>query len=317
MHSQGIPSSGNSFAKGRKGWVYVCKREWQDKGEEEGPGYEVRKVTALGTWAITASLQFPGSPTHFLVWPQMLAGTRSLPLTPTPSPLGQVVVVSFLSRVQLFCDPTDCSLPGSSVHGISQARILEWVAISFFRQSSWLRDQTQVSGIGRWILYHWTTRSPWLGLVQFSSVQSLSHVQLFATRFAAHQASLLITNSPSLLKLMSIESMMPSNYLTLCRPLLLLSSIFPSIRVFSHESVLPIMWPNTGVSASASVLPMNIQDWFPLGLTGWISLQSKGLSRVFFNTTVQKHHSSVLSSAFMVQLSHPHMTTGKMIALTI
>ena len=191
----------------------------------------------------------------------MLAGTRSLPLTPTPSPLGQVVVVSFLSRVQLFCDPTDCSLPGSSVHGISQARILEWVAISFFRRSSRLRDQT--------CLWHWQVDSlpmnhqkPLVRFssVQFSSVQSLSHVQLFAMPFAAHQASLIITNSPSLLKLMSIESMMPSNYLILCRPLLLLSSIFPSIRVFSHESVLPIMWPNIGVSASSSVLPMNIQD---------------------------------------------------------
>ena len=73
------------------------------------------------------------------------------------------------------------------------------------------------------------------------------------------------------------------------RPLLLLPSIFPSIRVFSNKSVLHIRWPNTGVAASASVITMNIQDWFPLGWTGWISLQSKGLSRVFSNTTVQKH----------------------------
>ena len=72
-------------------------------------------------------------------------------------------------------------------------------------------------------------------------------------------------------------------------PLLLLPSIFPRIRIVSNESVLSIRWPNIGVSASASVLPMNIQNWFPLGLTGWISLQSKGLSRVFSNTTVQKH----------------------------
>ena len=75
----------------------------------------------------------------------------------------------------------------------------------------------------------------------------------------------------------------------LCRPLLLLPSIFPSIRVFSNESALPISGQSIGVSASTSVLPMNIQDWSPLGWTGWISLQSKGLSRVFFNTTVQKH----------------------------
>ena len=127
-------------------------------------------------------------------------------------------------------------------------------------------------------------------LPQFSSVQSLSHVQLFATPWtAALQASLSITHSRSLLKLMSIESVMPSNHLILCRPLLLPPSIFPSSRVFSSESVLCIRWPNTGVSASASVLPMNIQDWSPLGWTGWISLQSKELSSIFSNTTVQKH----------------------------
>ena len=126
--------------------------------------------------------------------------------------------------------------------------------------------------------------------IQFSSVQSLSHVWLFVTPWtAAHQASLSITNSRSLLKFISIESVKPSNHLILCHPLLLLPSISPSIRVFSNESVLSIRWPNIGVSASTSVLPMNIQDWFPLGLTGWISLQSKGLSRVFSNTTVQKH----------------------------
>ena len=101
--------------------------------------------------------------------------------------------------------------------------------------------------------------------------------------------SLSITNSQSLLKLMSIKLVMPSNHLILCHHLLLLPSIFPSIRVFSSESALHIRWPSTGVSASASVLPMNIQDWFPLGLIGLISLQSKELSRVFSNTTVQKH----------------------------
>ena len=124
----------------------------------------------------------------------------------------------------------------------------------------------------------------------FSSVQSLSHVRLFATPWAtACQASLSITNSQSLLKLMSIESVIPSNHLILSCSLLLTPSIFPSIRVFSKESVLPIRWPSIGASASASVLPMNIQDWFPLGLTGWISLQFKVLLRVFSNTTAQKH----------------------------
>ena len=126
--------------------------------------------------------------------------------------------------------------------------------------------------------------------LQFSSVQSLSHVLLFATpRTAAHQASLSITNSWSLLKFMSIDVVMPFNHFMLCHPLLLLPSVFPSIRVFSSESVLCIRWPNIGVSASASVLPMNIQDWFLLRWTGWISLQSKGFPRVFSNTTGQKH----------------------------
>ena len=123
-----------------------------------------------------------------------------------------------------------------------------------------------------------------------SSVQLVSRVRLFATPWtASHQASLSITNSQSLLKLMSIESVMPSSHLILCHPLHLLPSIFPSIKIFSNESVLHIRWPNIGVSASASVLPMNIQDWFPWGWTSWISLQSKGLSRFSSNTTVQKH----------------------------
>ena len=104
---------------------------------------------------------------------------------------------------------------------------------------------------------------------------------------AARQAFLSVTNSWSLLKPMSIESGMPSNHLTLCRPLLLPPSIFPSNTVFSNESVLHIRWPV--ISALASVLPMNTQDGSPLGWTGWIFLQSKGLSRVFSNTTVQKH----------------------------
>ena len=123
---------------------------------------------------------------------------------------------------------------------------------------------------------------------QFSSFQLLSHVQLFVTPWtAACQASLSITNPWSLLKLMSIDLVMPSNHYILCHPLLLLPSFFPSIRVFSKESVLAS--GGQSIRASASALPMTIQDWFPLGSTGWISLQSKGLSRVFSNTTVQKH----------------------------
>ena len=113
---------------------------------------------------------------------------------------------------------------------------------------------------------------------RFSSVQSLRHVWFFVPPWTvASQASLSITNSCSLLKLISFESVMPSHHCTLCCPLLP-ASIFPNIRVFSEKSVLGIRGQSNGVSASAIVLPVNIHDWFPLGLTACISLQSKGQS---------------------------------------
>ena len=121
-------------------------------------------------------------------------------------------------------------------------------------------------------------------------VQSFSHVWLFVTPWtAACQAFLSFTIFRSLLKFMSINLVMPSNHLIPYHPLLLEPSIFPRIRVFSNELVLCIKWPKIEASVSASVFPVNIQGWFPLGLTGLISLPSKGLSRVFFSTTVQKH----------------------------
>ena len=124
----------------------------------------------------------------------------------------------------------------------------------------------------------------------FVVVQSLSDGQLFATpRTAALLASLSFIISQSLLKLMSVELVMPSNHIILCRPLLLLPSVFASIRVFSNESLFASGDRSVGASASVLVPPMNIQDLFPLGLTGLISLQSKGLSRVFFSTAIQKH----------------------------
>ena len=123
----------------------------------------------------------------------------------------------------------------------------------------------------------------WMEPLQFSSVQSLSRVRLFATPLiTAHQASLSITNSRSPLKLVPIESVMPSSHLILCRPLLLLPPIPPMSQLFAWGS------QSIGVSASTPVLPMNTQNLSPSGRTGWISLQSKGLSRVF-NTIVQKH----------------------------
>ena len=124
-------------------------------------------------------------------------------------------------------------------------------------------------------------------IVRYCCCCSVSHVWLFATPWTAvRQASLSFSISRSLLKRMSIELVMPFNYPILCHPLILLPLIFPSIRVFFNESALRIRWPKYWTSASALVLPMNIQTWFPLGLTGLISLQFRGLSRVFSNTTV-------------------------------
>ena len=126
--------------------------------------------------------------------------------------------------------------------------------------------------------------------VQFSSVQSLSRVRPSATPWiTASQASLSIINSRSSLRLMSIKSIMPPSYLILGRPLLLLPSIPPSIRVFCNESTLHMRWPKYWGFNLVSFLPKKSQDWSPSEWTGWISLQSKGLSRVFYNTTVQKY----------------------------
>ena len=150
------------------------------------------------------------------------------------------------------------------------------------------------------------------------SVQLLSHVRLFETQWtAACQAFLSIANSQSLLKLMSIESVMPSNHLILCHPFLLLPSVFPSMRVFFDESVLHIRWSKYW-NFSFIISPPNEYsglisfriDWFV-----W-SLLSKGLSK-----SLLQHHTSkasiLLSSAFfIIQLSHPYMTTGKTVALT-
>ena len=123
-----------------------------------------------------------------------------------------------------------------------------------------------------------------------TSVQSFSRVQLSVTPLtAALQASLSITNSQSLLKLMSIESVMPTNHLILCHPLLFPPSILSNIRVFSNKSLLHIRWPKYWTLSFSISRSNEYSGLFPLGLSGWISLLSKGLSRVFSNTTVQKH----------------------------
>ena len=125
---------------------------------------------------------------------------------------------------------------------------------------------------------------------QFSSVQSLSRVRLFATPWtAACQASLSITISRISLKLTSTKSVMPSSHLILCRPLLLLPQPLPASESFPMSQLFAWGGQSTGVSALASFLEKNTQGWSPLGWMGWISLQSKGLSRVFSNTTVQEH----------------------------
>ena len=160
-------------------------------------------------------------------------------------------------------------------------------------------------------------RGTWWATVQFSSVQSLSHVRLFATpRTAIRQASLSITNSRSLLKLRPIESVMPSNHLILCHPLLLLPSIFPSIRVFSNESVLRIRWPKYW-NFSFSISPSNEYSELISFRMDWLDLLAvQGtLKRLF-----QHHNSKALilrhSNFFIVQLLNPYTTTGKTIALT-
>ena len=130
---------------------------------------------------------------------------------------------------------------------------------------------------------------------------------------AAHQ-SFLSPSSQSLFKLLSIESMMPSNLLILCHPFSSCLQPFSAPGSFPISQFFTSGGQRIGASASASVLPVNIQDQSPLGRTGLISLQSKGLSRVFSNTIVQKHRLAL--SFFMVQLPHPYMTTGKTIALT-
>ena len=191
----------------------------------------------------------------------------------------------------------DCSPPGSSIHGILQARILEWVAIFFFRASSWplFYFLRRIAGETlKWLYIFWCNFHPEVKIRitvnQFSSVQSLSPVWLFATPWiAARQASLSVTNSRS-----SLRSRPSSQW---CHPAIS-SSVVPfssGPQSLSASESFPISqlftWggQSIGVTALASFLPKKSQGWSPSEWTGWISLQSKALSRVFSNTTVQKH----------------------------
>ena len=151
-----------------------------------------------------------------------------------------------------------------------------WIKVCLFK--------AMVSPVVMYGCESWTIKK-----VVSQSVQLLSRVQLFAAPWTtAHQASLSITNSRSLCKPMSIESVMPSSHLILCHPILLLPLVPPSIRVFPMSQLFAWGGQSTGVSALALFLPKKSQGWSP-EWTGWISLQSKGLSRVFSNTTVEKH----------------------------
>ena len=205
----------------------------------------------------------------------------------------------------------DFSPPGSSVCGISQAIILEWVAVSFSMGSSWLRDWLYVSCIGRRILYHWAS---WEALtVCISSVQFSSVAQSCPNSLRPHESQHARPPCPSPTPRVHwvSDAIQPSHPLSS----LLLPSIFPSIRVFSNESTLCLRWPKYW-SYSFSISPFN-------AYSGLISLRID-----LFDLAVQRalksflqHYSSKASipwssAFFMVQLSYPHMTTGKTIALT-
>ena len=197
----------------------------------------------------------------------------------------------------------DCNLPGSSVHGISQARILEWVVFSFSKGFPGFPNPgiklVSPALAGRFF----TTEPPGKPL-------DPGHFSSFAQSFLTlwdpmNQASLSITNSWSLLKFMSIESVMPSNHLILCHPLLLPPSIFPSIRVFSNESALCLMWPKYW-SFSFSVSPSSEYSGLISFRMDWLDLfAAQGTLK-----SLLQHHSSKASvlqhsAFFIVQLSHP------------
>jgi len=218
-------------------------------------------------------------------------------------------VPSRLSRPPWSPRPT---LPGLS-YGFMFLKIYDFIYYDFMGFFMWTILKVFIESaiillLFSYILVFWP---------QFSSVQLLSCVRLFATPWtAAHQASLSITNSRSLLKLMSHESVMPSNYLILCHPLLLLPSIFPSIRIFSNESVLHIRWPKYW-NFSFNISPSNEYSGLISFRTDWLDLLAvQGTLK-----SLLQHHSSKASilwhsAFFIVRLSHPYMTTGKIIALT-
>ena len=198
--------------------------------------------------------------------PAVEKGTTVLKRNPLYDSWGQLIV-------QLATEPQVIMCPWQSKHSEQQV-------------SSKLSGKGISASLGRAVrTCHVSSQATVVTVVQL-----LSHVQLFATSWtAACQAFLSFTVSWNLLKFMSTESVIPSNHLILCRPLLLLPRIFPSIRVFYNESDLHIRLPKYWSCSFSIVLPMNIQGLFPLGLTGLLFLLSKGFSRVFSGTKVWKH----------------------------
>ena len=208
--------------------------------------------------------------------------------TPGTRTLGKAQKMKSLSRVRLFVTPR--TIACSSVHGIFQVRLLEWVAISFSKGSSQPRDQTRVSCTAGSLFTIWATReikATKTQLVQFShSVMSDS--------LWPHESQHTRPPCPSSTPGVHSNSCPSSRWWhpAISSSLIPFSSCPQSLPASGYFQMCQLLaWggQNIGVSASASVLPMNTQDWSPLGWTGWISLQSKGLSRVFSNTTVQKH----------------------------
>ena len=224
--------------------------------------------------------------------------------------LLQCMKVKSESEVAQSCptlsDPMDSSWPGSSTHGVFQARVLEWDAIAFSgtnpreyqimrthtKETTWIQNQASPNH-----QYHPVQDTPSKQQVQFSSVQSLSHDRLFATQHARPPCP---SPTPGL-----YSNSCPSSrwcHPTISSSVVIFSSCpqsLPASGSFQMSQLFAWGVQSIGVSASPSVLPMNIQDWSPLGWTGWISLQSKGLTRVLSNTRVHKHQ------FFGAQLSSP------------
>ena len=229
---------------------------------------------------------------------------RSTPGLPVHHQLPAVAAAKSLQSCPTLCDPIDSSPPGSPIPGILQARTVEWVAISFSSAWKW-KVKVKLLIRVRLLATPWTSAYQAPPSMGFSRKEYWSGVPLPSP-----------TNSRSSPKLMSIELVMPSSYLILCCPLLLLSPIPPSIRVSSNESTLHMRWPKYW-SFTFSISPSKEHP-------GLISFRMNWLDLIAVQGTLKsllQHHTSkasiLRSSAFFtVQLSHPHMTTGKTIALT-